>query len=73
MTCKTCIQLEEAVAKANRPDPIHTLQGLSEAGMRNRAWQREEQKLKAEINLEKHQRGCPEHEDRPVFQAMRAG
>ena len=67
MTCKLCTQLEEAVAAAKREDPANILEGLSEAALRNRARQREEQKLKAEMNLEKHQKGCPKHNDQPAF------
>ena len=66
-TCKMCAQLDEAVAAARRPAPPHVLEGLSEAGLRNHARQQEERKLKAEINLEKHLRGCAQRDDRAAF------
>ena len=56
MPCKICIRLEEAVAASVRPDQPSILLGLTEAGTRNRARQREELRLKAKIDLEKHQR-----------------
>jgi hypothetical protein len=56
MACKICIQLEEAVAASVRPDEPSTLLGLSEAGTRNRARQKEELRLKVKLDLEKHQR-----------------
>jgi hypothetical protein len=56
MPCKICVNLEEAVAASVSPDPPSILLGLSEAGIRNRARQKEETQLKAMINLEKHQR-----------------
>jgi hypothetical protein len=59
MPCKICIQLEEAAAAAVRPDPPNILLGLTEAGIRNHARQKEERALKAEKDLEKHQRSCP--------------
>jgi len=67
MTCKTCSQLDEAVAATRLPDPPHVLEGLTEAGLRNRARQREEKTLKAEATLEKHQRGCTNREERAAF------
>jgi hypothetical protein len=67
MSCKVCTQLEEAVASAEMPDPPEILRGLTEAGMRNRARQTEERKLKAKSNLEKHQRSCQESEARAAF------
>jgi hypothetical protein len=48
--------LEEAVAASVRPDKPSILLGLTEAGTRNRAQQKEELRLKAKIDLEKHQR-----------------
>lgn len=56
MPCKICIQLEETVAASVRPDQPSLLLGLTEAGTRNRARQKEELRLKATLNLEKHQR-----------------
>lgn len=67
MTCKTCNELDKAVAAMRQPDAPHVLEGLSEAGLRNHARQREEKMLKAEINLEKHQRACTNREDRAAF------
>ena len=72
MSCKVCTQLEEAVAASERPDPRHVLDGLTEAGLRNRALQREEQKVRAQTNLEKHQRGCPERVS-PVQESAERG
>jgi hypothetical protein len=56
MLCKVCIQLEEEVATAVRPDPPNLLLGLSLSGTRNRARQKEERQLKANADLKKHQR-----------------
>ena len=56
MPCKVCIQLEEAVAASLRTDQPSILLGLTDAGMRNRTRQKEELRLKARANLEKHQR-----------------
>jgi hypothetical protein len=56
MQCKTCVQLEEAVAASARPDPPALLLGLTEAGIRNRARQKDERQIKAKLDLEKHQR-----------------
>lgn len=58
MACKICVQLEEAMAAALRTDPPEILLGLNEAGKRNRVLQKEERRLKAEENLEKHRRIC---------------
>jgi len=66
-TCKICTQLDEAVAQARRPTPPNILEGLGEAGLRNHARQREERELKAEVNLQKHQRACPDRDDVPAF------
>jgi len=56
MSCKICIQLEEAVAASERPDPPSILLGLNEPGVRNRARQKEERQIKVKMDLEKHQR-----------------
>jgi hypothetical protein len=58
MSCTICIKLEQAAAAAVRSDPPNLLLGLNEAGIRNRARQKEERTLKAETDLEKHQRSC---------------
>jgi hypothetical protein len=67
MPCRICIQLERAAAAAVRPDLPNILFGLNEAGIRNRARQKEERTLKAESDLEKHQRSCPKRADGPAF------
>ena len=56
MPCKICTKLEEAVAASTRPDPPSILLGLNEPGIRNRARQKEEQQIKAKMDLERHQR-----------------
>jgi uncharacterized Zn finger protein len=56
MPCKICTKLEEAVAASVRTDQPSMLLGLTEAGTRNRARQKEELRLKAKLDLEKHQR-----------------
>jgi hypothetical protein len=67
MPCKICIQLEEAAAAAVRPDRPDILLGLTEAGIRNHDRQKEERTLKAEKDLEKHQRSCPTRQETPAF------
>jgi hypothetical protein len=67
MPCRICIQLEQAAAAAVRSDPPNILFGLNEAGIRNRARQKEERTLKAETDLEKHQRSCAKRADGPAF------
>ena len=59
------MQLEQAAAAAVRSDPPNILFGLSEAGIRNRARQKEERTLKAETDLEKHQRSCAKESRQP--------
>ena len=59
MPCKICIRLEQAAVAAAKPDPPDILLGLTQAGMRNRVLQKEERLLKAETDLENHQRSCP--------------
>lgn len=58
MPCRTCTQLEEAVQSAQAPDTPSRLLGLSEAGLHNRARQRQELLLKSETDLEKHKKWC---------------
>jgi hypothetical protein len=58
MRCRVCEQLEEASAKAQRPDSPDLLIGLTEAGMRNHTHQRQERALKAETDLNKHKSAC---------------
>ncbi len=67
MACRICIQLQEAAAGAQKPDTPNLLLGLNEAGLRNRARQKEERQLKTKLDLEKHQRACREMADRPAF------
>jgi hypothetical protein len=69
MECRICTQLEEALAKAQRPDDPELLLGLTEAGIRNRTHQRNERVTKAEADLKKHQRTCTtrDREDDPAF------
>lgn len=64
MPCKICIQLEEAVAASARPDPPNVLLGLNDAGLRNRARQKEERQAKTNIDLEKHQLTCHKFSER---------
>jgi len=67
MPCGICIRLEQAAAAALRSDPPNILLGLNEAGRRNHARQKEERTLKAETDLEKHQRSCAKRADGSVF------
>jgi len=66
MPCPICIRLEQAAAAAARSDPPNVLLGLNEAGIRNRARQKEERTLKAEADLAKHQRSCAKRADGPA-------
>lgn len=67
MVCKTCIQLEEAAARALQPDSPDALKGLTEAGLRNHLLQRQERQAKTQLEMEKHHRTCPKRDDRPAF------
>ena len=58
MPCQVCVQLEEALAKTQRPDLPERLLGLTAVGMRNHAHQREERALKAETDLTRHKTAC---------------
>jgi len=58
MLCRVCTELEEALAKTQRPDSPERLLGLNEAGLRNRTHQRQERVLKAELDLTKHKITC---------------
>jgi len=64
MVCKVCVQLQEAMAGCDSPDAPDLLLGLTEAGLRNRARQKAERKVKAELDLEKHRRSCREWSER---------
>jgi hypothetical protein len=69
MRCRVCEQLEEALAKAQRPDSPELLNGLTEAGMRNHTHQRQERALKAETDLNKHKSACSKRDRKsdPAF------
>ncbi len=58
--CRLCEELKRHVRAAQQPDSPELLVGLTEAGKRNRAWQREEELLRAETLLERHRSQCPE-------------
>jgi len=62
MRCRVCEQLEEALAKAQKPDSPELLIGLTEAGMRNHTHQSQERALKAETDLNKHKSACSKRE-----------
>lgn len=64
MPCKLCNRLKEAAKASVSPDPPNLSLGLNQAGLRNRAWQKEELILKAEGDLKRHQRSC---QDKPAF------
>lgn len=64
MKCKTCVQLEEAIVSVELPDAPDLLLGLTEAGLRNRARQKAERKVKAALDLEKHRRSCRDYAER---------
>ena len=67
MACRVCVQLQESVVAAQRADAPALLLGLTEAGLRNRARQKEERQVKAELDLEKHRRSCREWGERAAF------
>jgi len=50
------MELEQRLDVAQRPAPPDLLVGLTEAGKRNRAQQRQEQIQRAEIDLERHRK-----------------
>ncbi len=64
MACKVCVQLEEAIVSSRKADAPNLLLGLTEAGLRNRARQKQERQVKAELDLEKHRRSCREWAER---------
>lgn len=66
MLCKICVQLESAIASSQRTDPPNLLLGLTEAGLRNRARQKKECEIKAELDLERHRRSCRQSGDKPA-------
>jgi hypothetical protein len=67
MLCTICAQLEEAVAMSHKPDLPEILSGLNEAGIRNRALQKQEKVANAEMNLRKHQHSCQKRAISPAF------
>ena len=69
MPCRVCVQLEEALAKTQKPDSPELLLGLTEAGIRNRTHQRQERVLKTETDLKKHKNACSKRhrESDPAF------
>jgi hypothetical protein len=73
MSCRTCIQLEEAVQSAHAPDAPGRLLGLSEAGQRNRARQRQELLLTSEMNLERHKKWCMKKAESSLAQDWEPG
>lgn len=56
--CRLCEELKRHVHTAQQPDSPELLKGLTEAGERNRARQREEKLLKAELELERHRKSA---------------
>jgi hypothetical protein len=66
MECKTCVLLEEAALRARKPESAEMLSGLTEAGLRNHALQRQERQAKTQLELEKHQRTCPSKVEAPA-------
>jgi hypothetical protein len=72
MPCKICIKLEEAVAAFVRPDRPGILLGLTEAGTCSLARQEEKLRLKAKIDIEKHQRAFHRVADNPMPSEVRA-
>ena len=57
MPCLTCRELSSALETASKPDQAN---GLSLAGERNRAQQKQEKLLKLQASILKHQAVCPE-------------
>ena len=64
MACQVCVQLEEAIVSSRQEDAPTLLLGLTEAGLRNRARQKQERQVKAELDIEKHRRSCREWGER---------
>lgn len=60
MACRICMELERSLNAAQQPDPAEQLLGLTAAGIRNRAHQRQERLLKMEVDLGKHKKVCLE-------------
>ena len=60
MACRICMEMERSLNSAQQPDSAEQLLGLTAAGMRNRAHQRQERLSKMEVDLAKHKRICLE-------------
>ena len=58
------MELERSLHTAQQPDSVEQQRGLTAAGMRNRAHQRQERLSKMEVDLGKHKKVC--QEGRPV-------
>ncbi len=58
--CRLCKELKSHVHTAQQPDSPELFAGLTEAGERNRARQREEKLEKAETLLARHRSQCSE-------------
>lgn len=58
--CRICEEFKRYVRATQQPDSPELLLALTEAGKRSRNWQREEEILKAETLLDRHQSQCPE-------------
>lgn len=56
--CRLCEELERYVHIAQQPDSPELRLGLTEAGERNRARQREEKLERAELELERHRKSA---------------
>ena len=54
MLCRLCTELELFLQTAQQPDA--SASGLTEAGRRNRAQQREEKIQRAKLDIERHQK-----------------
>lgn len=60
MACRICMEMERSLNSAQQPDMPEQMLGLTEAGMRNRAHQREERLSKMISDLGKHKKICLE-------------
>ena len=60
MACRICMEMERSLNSAQQPDPAEQLLGLTAAGIRNRAHQRQERLSKMEVDLGKHKKICME-------------
>lgn len=64
MPCLTCLELNSSLEVVSKPDMVN---GLSTAGNRNRAQQKQEKKDRIEALLRKHQSVCP---DKPKVEEL---